>query len=96
MFSGYFVVIFAGRPCLEARSECSEAFYPAPGWRESGGRGSGTGGNLYGVGESGYGWSSMIPMGSTYAHSLSFDYGGSNPNNYGNRAYGFQLRCLQE
>ncbi|MDE5944580.1 MAG: hypothetical protein K2G93_03225 [Rikenella sp.] len=50
---------------------------------------------MYNVGNSGYSWSSTIPTGSTNAHNLNFNYGGINPNNNNNRAYGFQLRCLQ-
>ncbi len=52
-------------------------------------------GTLYNVGNAGYIWSSTIPTGSGNAHNLNFNYGGINPQNNNNRAYGFQLRCLQ-
>ncbi|MDE6499563.1 MAG: hypothetical protein K2K83_02515 [Rikenella sp.] len=49
------------------------------------------------VGVYGVNWSSTIPTGSHHAHNSDFNYGEIYPNNYGNgRAYGFQLRCLQE
>ncbi len=44
----------------------------------------------------GYIWSSTIPTGSGNAHSLGFGYGGVGPQSNFSRAYGFQLRCLQE
>ncbi len=61
---------------------------PAPGNRycESG--------KLTEVGCSGYGWALTIH--SDNAHSLNFNEGGFNPNGYYRRAYGLQLRCLQE
>ena len=74
---------------------CVAAFYPAPGFRESGGRGNDTGGDLYSVGSDGYSWSSSVTTGSN-GYYFSFGYGGISPNNNGYRAYGFQLRCLQE
>ena len=61
---------------------------PAPGNR---GRGAGT---LYAVGYNGYSWSSSFTGTGTYR--LAFNYGGIYPNSSSNRAYGFQLRCLQE
>ncbi|MDE6499156.1 MAG: hypothetical protein K2K83_00425 [Rikenella sp.] len=51
---------------------------------------------MYYIGYSGYSWSSTIPSGSTNAHHLDFYYGGINPNYTHSRAYGLQLRCLQE
>ncbi|MDE5945490.1 MAG: hypothetical protein K2G93_07920 [Rikenella sp.] len=51
---------------------------------------------MYVVGYGGYSWSSTIPTGSTSAHYLRFYFGGISPNNGSYRAYGFQLRCLQE
>ena len=65
-------------------------FIPAAGYRH---RDSGT---LYAVGSNGYSWSSSIPAGSTNAHYLSFYYSWIYPQNSVSRAYGFQVRCLQE
>ncbi len=48
------------------------------------------------VGNLGYIWSSSILSRSGYAHYLSFNYAGIGPQSYNHRAYGFQLRCLQE
>ncbi len=48
---------------------------------------------LWGVGYSGYSWSSSIA--GTSAHNLYFDYSWLNPQGSDYRAYGFQLRCLQ-
>ncbi len=67
---------------------------PAPGWRESGWRGVETGGKVYGVGNDGYSWSSTIT--GSGAHFLHFYYNGVSPQNSDGRAFGFQLRCLQE
>ncbi|MDE6499222.1 MAG: hypothetical protein K2K83_00765 [Rikenella sp.] len=69
------------------------ARHPAPGFRDAGSR---VGGTLCAVGYGGYSWSSAIPTGSGDAHNLNFNYGGIRPNNGYYRAYGFQLRCLQE
>ena len=67
---------------------------PAPGYRDAGYyKGFGA---LRTVGYAGYIWSSTIPTGSGYAHYLHFNYGGIGPQNNNSRAYGFQLRCLQE
>ncbi len=74
--------------------ECRAA--PAPGFRDSGGRGSRAGGTLWLVGNAGYIWSSAIPTGSGNAHHLNLYYGGIYPQYYNYRAYGFPLRCLQE
>ena len=63
---------------------------PAPGGR---GHGSGL---LYSVGHAGYVWSSTIPAGSGSAHYLDFYYVRIVPQHLNSRAYGFQLRCLQE
>ena len=79
-----------------ARPEClfeyPAAFYPAPGFRDSGYYGGS--GTLYHVGGRGYSWSST--MTDTYAYYLALRYGGISPNNDYHRAHGFQLRCLQE
>jgi hypothetical protein len=53
-------------------------------------------GTLYHVGYAGYIWSSTIPAGSGDARTLGFGYGGISPQSSNGRAYGFQLRCLQE
>ncbi len=53
-------------------------------------------GALRNVGNLGYIWSSSILSRSGYAHYLSFNYAGIGPQSYNHRAYGFQLRCLQE
>ncbi|MDE5945011.1 MAG: hypothetical protein K2G93_05420 [Rikenella sp.] len=47
------------------------------------------------VGYNGYSWSS-IPSGSIGAYYLLFSCVGVSPNYSNYRAYGFQLRCLQE
>ncbi|MDE6499292.1 MAG: hypothetical protein K2K83_01125 [Rikenella sp.] len=49
---------------------------------------------MYAVGYNGYSWSSSFTGTGTYR--LAFNYGGIYPNSSSNRAYGFQLRCLQE
>ncbi len=68
-----------------------------PVFRDSGYRNAtGGSGKLYNVGNAGYVWSSTIPTGSGYAHSLGFSYGGVGPQDSYYRAYGRQLRCLQE
>ncbi|MDE6499332.1 MAG: hypothetical protein K2K83_01325 [Rikenella sp.] len=51
---------------------------------------------MWGVGSSGYSWSSAIPAGSTSARNLSFGYDWISPNSRSYRAGGLQLRCLQE
>ena len=69
----------------------------APGLRESGY--NNRLGTLYNVGVYGYSWASAIPAATGVGHRaycLGYYYGGFGPNNGGNRAYGFQLRCLQE
>ncbi|MDE5944053.1 MAG: hypothetical protein K2G93_00490 [Rikenella sp.] len=50
---------------------------------------------MYVVGNSGYSWASSVTTG-TYAYYLGFHHGGIYPNNSHYRAFGFQLRCLQE
>ena len=70
------------------------AFYPAPGFRDAGGRGVSAGGTLSGVGGYGYSWSSSAS--DSYDYYLDFNYSRIVPNGNNNRAYGFQLRCLQE
>ncbi|MDE5944710.1 MAG: hypothetical protein K2G93_03895 [Rikenella sp.] len=64
-------------------------FIPAGGFMD---KGSGT---LYSVGDRGYSWTSSVTTG-TYAYHLGFSDGGLYPNGSSSRAYGFQLRCLQE
>jgi hypothetical protein len=76
----------------QARFVCRAA--PAPGFRDSGNFSSF--GALRDVGGSGYSWSSTIPPGSGNAHFLNFYTGGSSSQGNDHRAYGFQLRCLQE
>ncbi len=66
------------------------AFYPAPGYRHR------DNGALYAVGSAGYIWSSAIPTGSGNAHGLDFGYSWLDPQYSSSRAYGLQLRCLQE
>ncbi len=53
-------------------------------------------GRLREVGYAGYIWSSSVPSGSSTAHYLTFHYGGIDPQYSYYRAYGRQLRCLQE
>ena len=63
----------------------------APGFRDGGvNNGNGT---LYRVGHAGYIWSSFASGGNAYR--LNFNNGGVNPQDRGNHANGFQLRCLQ-
>ncbi len=76
-----------------APPECRAAPAP-PGFRDAeSNRGYGA---LRNVGNLGYIWSSSILSRSGYAHYLSFNYAGIGPQSYNHRAYGFQLRCLQE
>ncbi|MDE5945593.1 MAG: hypothetical protein K2G93_08460 [Rikenella sp.] len=63
---------------------------PAPGYRRN------DSGTLRSVGRDGYSWSSTIPTGSTNAHYLDLSYNEIHPNYLEYRAYGIQLRCLQE
>ncbi len=64
----------------------------APGFRDAGSR---TGGRLYEVGFSGYGWSSTAP--GSNARYLHFNYGFlARMANKTPGGRGFQLRCLQE
>ncbi len=53
-------------------------------------------GGLRDVGNYGYSWSSTIPAESGNAHYLDFNYDGVYPQRSNYRAYGLQLRCLQE
>ena len=66
----------------------------APGFRDSGGRGTDAAGKLYNVGSGGYIWSSTIT--GSYARFLHFYYNGVGPQGNDTRAYGFPLRCLQK
>ncbi len=70
----------------QARLECPAA--PAPGSRTDGS------GMLWSVGNGGYSWSSTES--GTHARYLGFGTGGVNPQASTHRAYGLQLRCLQE
>ena len=72
--------------------ECRAA--PAPGFRDSGWRGVAAGGTLHQVGSHGAGWSTKTAGNDTYY--LRFDCGWLVPQNSSCRAYGLQLRCLQE
>jgi hypothetical protein len=66
-----------------------------PGFRDSGWRETeGGSGKLWGVGNNGFSWSSTASGSS--AHCLDFSYARIVPQNLLYRAYGFQLRCLQE
>ena len=76
----------------QARLECPAA--PAPGFRDSGWRGVAAGGTLHQVGSHGAGWSTKTAGNDTYY--LRFDCGWLVPQNSSCRAYGLQLRCLQE
>ena len=64
--------------------------HPAPGYRMYGS------GRLSYVGNHGFNWSSSIPEGSVTARHLLFDYNVLYINHGYYRAFGFQLRCLQE
>ncbi len=76
--------------CIPAASR--RAFYPAPGYRDAmSTRGFG---GLRDVGYYGYSWSSAIA--GSNARYLDFYYDGVTPQNNNYRAYGLQLRCLQE
>ncbi len=87
--SGLFLPDFSpDRPVFGCRAA------PAPGFRDSGGRGASAGGTLWRVGVNGYGWAASFTE--TYAYRLYFNSGTVNPSDSGNRGYGFQLRCLQE
>ena len=84
----YSVVPLPCRPAPGCRSA------PAPGFRDVySDRGYG---RLREVGYAGYIWSSSVPSGSSTAHYLTFHYGGIDPQYSYYRAYGRQLRCLQE
>ena len=65
-----------------------KAWYPAPGYRER------ANGALGGVGNYGYSWASTVS--GTYGMYLWFSTAGLYPSSAGIRAYGFQVRCLQE
>ncbi len=76
--------------CIPAVSR--HAFYPAPGFRDSGLR---VGGALYHVGHAGFSWSSFASEENT-GYRLFFTYDEVYPQNHVSHAYGLQLRCLQE
>jgi hypothetical protein len=68
---------------------------PAPGFRDSGWRETeGGSGKLWGVGYNGFGWSSTVS--GARVRFLDFAPTWLKPQNSDTRAYGFQLRCLQE
>ncbi len=76
--------------CIPAASR--RAFYPAPGWRDAGNNhGFGT---LYAVGNTGHSWSSSIAGSHAYYSLFLSEW--FNPHYSYYRAYGLQLRCLQE
>ncbi len=77
----------------EPSSGAVRAWYPAPGYRDAGSRTGGEG-DLWYVGYNGYSWSSSV-SGSNGVY-LYFNATGLNPSNASHRAYGFQVRCLQE
>ena len=87
----YLTIRAGGFPlrCLQ-----EERAAPAPGYRDAmSARGFG---GLRDVGNYGYSWSSTIPAESGNAHYLDFNYDGVYPQRSNYRAYGLQLRCLQE
>lgn len=67
---------------------------PAPGFRDSGIRGSSAGGTLHYVGDYGFSWSSSFTGTRTYYLELRCDW--LAPNSGNTRAIGLQMRCLQE
>jgi hypothetical protein len=70
--------------CLQEQ----EPIGPAPGFRAL------LDGTLCDVGNGGYDWASTVQ--NTSGYRLYFNNDTPNPNDYGRRGYGFQLRCLQE
>ncbi len=69
--------------------------HPAPGFRDSGWRETeGGSGTLYAVGTNGCSWSSTVS--GSNVRFLDFNPAWLIPQDSSNRAYGFQLRCLQE
>lgn len=65
-------------------------WFPAAGYRDSGD------GSMSGVGSYGYYWSAS-PYSEYYGYGLYFYSGRVDPaDNYGDRAYGFSVRCVQE
>ena len=72
---------------IASHFECT-ALRPAPGLRDYGN------GLLRVVGSYGFNWSSSFT--GTYTYRLSFYSGAVLPNDTSYRAYGLQLRCLQE
>ncbi|MCC8062953.1 MAG: fimbrillin family protein [Rikenellaceae bacterium] len=68
------------------------AWYPAPGFRDAGSYGKL--GSLVNVGHSGYSWSSAV--GDSDGVFLDFYTVGLIPRNTANRAFGLQVRCIQE
>ncbi len=85
-------VIPSGAKCLRALRIGFEGKDPAPGYRDAmSTRGFG---GLRAVGGDGYSWSSSVAE--TNAYYLNFHYSVVRPQDGYSRAYGFQLRCLQE
>ncbi len=77
---------------LVVHRRCHSA--PAPGFRDSGGRGTDAAGKLWLLGSAGYAWSSSVT--GPDAYRLDFYYLGIIPHSSYTRAIGFPLRCLQE
>ena len=48
------------------------------------------------VGDRGYSWSSTVVAGGYNARNLAFTTQGLYPTSTSDRAYGYQVRCLQE
>jgi hypothetical protein len=79
--------VFVGHPAKKTPAfECRAA--PAPGFRAY------QYGTLYSIGDYGYSWSSLVSEGNAYHLGFGADW--LLPQGNLNRAYGFQLRCLQE
>ncbi len=78
----------SGAKCLRALRIGFEGKDPAPGNRGS------EHGKVRSVGNSGYSGSSTLT--GSGAYNLGFNPTWLGSQNYGNRVYGFQLRCLQE
>ena len=68
-------------------SSVPQVFFPAAGYRDS------YVGHAYDRGHYGYYWSSKPDY--SHASGLYFDSGGTGMNDYGHRAYGYSVRCVQ-
>ncbi len=81
--------VFVGHPAKKTPAfECRAASTPAPGFRAY------QYGTLYSIGDYGYSWSSLVSEGNAYHLGFGADW--LLPQGNLSRAYGFQLRCLQE